>query len=38
MDLKVWLKCNCWLYDESEGREGWPDGLNDSPIKPYYDY
>ncbi len=31
MPTKAKTKCNCWLYDQTDGKRGWPDDLNDFP-------
>jgi hypothetical protein len=28
MPVKIKTKCNCWLYDETNGKMGWPKDLN----------
>ncbi len=34
LPLKVTLKANCWLFDETNGELGWPKPLNDYEPKP----
>lgn len=29
MPTKAKTKCNCWLYDNTNGEQGWPKELND---------
>lgn len=32
MHIKAAGKCNCWLYDLTDGEMGWPKELNDFPL------
>lgn len=32
LPLKNRLRCNCWLYDHTDGLQGWPDHLNSRPA------
>ncbi len=32
MPTKAKTECNCWLYDETEGAQGWPHELNSFPY------
>jgi len=32
LPLKNRIPCNCWLYDFTDGLQGWPDHLNSKPI------
>lgn len=33
MEAKVKTKCNCWRYDTTDGKYGWPVHLNDFPLR-----
>lgn len=32
MPVKIKTKCNCWLYDETNGKMGWSKDLNNYPL------
>lgn len=34
MPIKVTTQCNCWLYDQTDGEQGWTKSYNDYEPKP----